>query len=404
MASTISAAYKGGAPSTTQTDQRSVEDTIRDLFPAYSLFTALVARGQSKNGQPVESKGMITKRSVTNRRYENYTYTPLAIEFTVGSGLSSTTLTLVSTTGLVARMTIFNTKNGTTAQIDSVTSTTVVEITSFGSTAFSVASGDILLAMAPAYEQYSSSPAILSKNEDAIYNVLQRVRFSVAIDAVESQTPRHIAGNYWKRMKEVNIREGKRKLEGTMLFSNRASSGNGTAGGAVVGATNSFETTQGGWHWAANSMDANGSMTPEMFRKELPKKFTNGVVGPDDRVIMFCGAEINGQVQEWANDRQIMIEDGTKDIVGIKTKKFQTSQFAVEIVMHDLFNRGSLQNKALLFVPDNLEYVYFKGEDMRPESDIQLPSTDGFQDEWKGSVGFGCKDAGQTMLTISNWY
>jgi hypothetical protein len=206
-------------------------------------------------------------------------------------------------------------------------------------------------------------------------------------------------------MKELNVREGKRKLESTLLFSNRAAStANGTAGGAVVGSTNTFETTKGAYGWVANTLNANGAMTAEMFRKELPKQYTDGVVGPDDRVIMFCGAEINGQVQEWANDRQIMIEDGQKDIVGIKTKAYQTSQFKVEVVMHDLFNRGSLANKALLFVPDNLEYVYFKGEDMRPESDIQNPSVDGFQDEWKGSVGFGTKDAGKSMLLVSNWY
>lgn len=402
MATVSTAAYKTPTPAAAQVQKRDVADTVRDLFPASSILTALVARGEVQNGKEKKSEGMLSKREVKNVRFENYTYTPLAIEFT-GSNLSSTTLTLTSTSGLTAYMTLVNTANWTTCRIDSVTNTTTLEVTSFGSSAFVlVTTADKLLAMAPAYPEYSSDPAILSKDEDNIYNVCQQVRFPVAISDVAAKTPTYLASDYWSRMKEINFKEGKRKVESMLLFSNRSSTNNVTAGGAAL--TGSFGTTRGARPWAANTVSMGNVMTPAKFRKEIPLAFSARTVNPNDKVICFAGSIINAQMQEWVNDRQIIAQDGTLKKFGLKSRVFSTAEFDVELVMHDLFNYGALANQMLLFVPDNLEYVYFTGKDLKPNTDIQSPSTLGFEDEFEGLLGIGTKDAGNSIMTVTECY
>ena len=400
MGNASTSAYSTGAPSTTQIEIRDVGDKIRSLKPASSILSALVTRGEMKDGDLKRSKGMIAKRVVDNVRYENYTYTPLAVIATVTS-LSSTTLTLSAAAVIPARYTVMNTANFTTARIDSETSTTVKKITSFGTDAFSVTAGDVLLICMPAYEQNSSSPAMLTKSEDNIYNVLQQARFSVGISNVAKNTPTHAVKDYWAHLKMENVDEGMVKTENTLLFGNRPASGNTTTGGAVYGT--GFETTRGLWNWAANSYDAENAMTPSRFRADIPQSFTLKTINGMDKVFMFAGSAINAEMQDWVNDRSILAKDGTLEKFGLKSNVFLTSEFEVELIMHDTFNQGALANQALLFKPEALRYCFLRNKDMKPNLNIQSPSTDGIQDEISGMIGVASEDAGNSMLKIKNF-
>lgn len=398
MAST--SAYTTPAPTKEQIEKRDVGDGIRDLFVANCLLMALTTKGQITNGDLKESKGLLAKRRVNNPRFGNYTYTPLATTAVVTS-LSSTTLTIASAVTIPAYYTVVNTKNGTTARIDSETSTTVKEITSFGSTAFSVTAGDVLLIMAPAYPQNSSSPSILYKSEDLIYNTCQQVRFPVAISDVAKNTPTHAVSDYWARLKKISALEGMIKTENTFLFGNRPSSGNTTSGGSAL--TGSFESTRGLMGWAANSLNAQGAMTPAKFRKDVPGAITKKVIKGSDKVIMFAGSDINSEMQEWTNDRTITAKDGTLEKFGITSTVFKTSEFEVELVMHDAFNQGSYANQAVVFKPEALQYCYMNGKDLKLNKNIQSNSTLGVEDEIEGMIGLGCIDGGESILKITNF-
>jgi len=400
MATVYTSAKTTSASSSTQIEMRDVGDKVRSLQPANALLMALVAKGQVKDGNLTKSKGLISKRKVMDPRFENYTYTPQAVSVEATS-LSGTTFTIASAVKIPKTYTLVNSVTGTTARVDSVTSTTVYEITSFGSTAFDVSAGDIVLIMAPAYNQYSSSPSIWMKDEDNIYNMCQQVRFPVAISDVSKNTPTHLAKDYWSRLKEVGLEEGLIATEKSFLFSNRPSSGNTTAGGASIGGT--FETMRGLFGWSANTMNANGAMTPAIFRKEVPQNFTHKVIKGSDKVIAFAGSNINGEMQEWVNDRVITASDGTLEEFGLRSTVFKTAEFDVELVMHDAMNQGSYANQMILFKPEALEYVYMNGKDLKPNTNIQSPSTLGFEDEIEGMLSLGSVDGGNSILKITNF-
>jgi hypothetical protein len=400
--------YGVPASSATQNVPRYVEDKVRNLWPASAKLTAMVADGSVKDGEFTEAPGKISKKAVDNIRFECYSYTPLAVSVTAGTGtpLSGTTLTLTDTTELIPPYTLVNTANGTTARVDSRTSDTVVEVTSFGTTAFAVSASDVLLVMAPAYHQGSVDPTSLWKDEDNLYNMTQIVRYVVEISGTAKANTSYF-GDYWQRMHKVGFQEGKRKTEGMLLFGNRPASGNTTAAGAVYGA---FSSTRGAWQWAGtnSSFDAGNSWTPDKWRTEVPAWYasnTANVVGDQSPMVMFCGNKVSGIMQGWVNMVQrIDMGGGEVDVFGLKARKFQTATFTALVINHDLFNRGAYANQALLFNPEELFYAFLKGRDIKPNNNIQSPSRDGYMDEMIGEVGLGVRDGGASMLRLTNLY
>ena len=396
--------YGTPASSTTQNIPRYVEDQVRDMFPESAKLLALVAKGQVSRGKYTEQAGMIPKKSIDNPRFECYSYTPLAVSITT-TGLSSTTLTVSDSSNLTATMCLFNSANGTTARIDSITNSTTVEVTSFGTTAFAVTSGDTLIVLAPVREEGSISPLSIWKNEDNIYNMTSIMRFPVSISDTARRSPSYF-GDYWERMKKVNFIEAKRKAEYSMLFSNRPSSGNTTSGGAAY--TGSFSSTRGLWQWAGSTFSAGGAMTADMFRREIPSYIaanTANIVGEQSPMVMFCGNEVAGRMMQWVNQVQRIDNAGGEETVfGLRAKSFMTSTYTVKVITHEVFNKGSLANQALLFNPEELFYAFLRNRDLQVRTNIQNPSADGYTDELYGEIGLGVRDGGQSIVRISNWY
>lgn len=395
---TRDSALTTAAVSTTGTLKRTVQDKVRNLFPGAAKLLALVSVGEVEAGELKQQPGMIGKKMTENIKVEGFTYTPLAITYTVTT-LSSTTLTLTSSVGLCAHMTVVNTRNNTCARVDSYTSSTVVEVTSFGGTAFSASAGDVLLAMGPAYPENSSSPNYIMKDDDNFYNYVQNFRYPTTM-SVEAANGANYGGNLWERQKKKTMIEGNRRTENTLFFSERASSGDTTSGGAAL--TSSFRTTRGCYQWAANSYNAGGSMTPERFRYDVVNAMSD-VVNDSAKVIMFCGNAIFAQMLEWVNQKLMITQNGTLEKFGVKSTVFTTHRFDVEVVRHDSFNRGSYAQRAMLMVPEEWTYYYFKDEDFSIKKNIQSPSTWGMEDEVRGIVGLCPMDAGQSTLTVTDW-
>lgn len=396
--------YSTPASSVTQNIPRSVEDKVRDLYPESAKLLALVAVGQVNANRWAEQAGRISKKSVDNMRFECYSYTPLAVELSVTVANSSTSYDVADATNIVAPYCVFNPTNGTTARVDSISSSTLT-ITSFGPSAFSAVAGDKLIVMAPAYGEASQDPVSLYKDEDNIYNTTTIARFPVKISG-SARAQVSYFGDYFKRMKEVGFKDGKRKIENTLLFSNRASSGNTTSGGSAF--TTAFGTTRGLWNWASSAMSMGGSFTPDKFRREIPSYYasnTQNIVGEQSPMIMFCSNETSGIMQNWVNlTQRIDQAGGDVKVFGLKAKRFMTSTFTVDVLVHDAFNRAGMTNKALLFNPEELFYAYLKGRDIKPNNNIQNPSLDGYMDEIMGEIGLGVRCGGQSVLQLTNLF
>ena len=394
--------YRTPASSTTQNIPRSVEDKVRNLYPEAAKLMALVAVGQVKGGEMTEQAGRIQKKKVDNIRFECYTYTPVAVELTTTVASNGTAFTVSDATEVVAPYCIFNPANGTTCRIDSITGNALT-YTSFGSTAFSAAIGDKVIVMAPAYGQASQNPVALWKDEDNFYNTTTIARLPVAISGTAKATPTYF-GDYWSRMKKVGFMDGKRKIENTLLFSNRASSGNTTSGGSAF--TTAFSTTKGVWQWAATSMSMGGSFTPEKFKSGIPNwyaDYTTNSVSEQAPMVMFCGTAVSGLMQSWVSQVQRIDQAGGEiDRFGLKVKRFQTSTFAVDVMIHDAFNKAGMKGKALLFNPEELFYAFLPGRDLTPHNNIQSPSLDGYMDEILGEIGIGVRDGGNSILQLTD--
>lgn len=388
------------AVATTGTLKRTVSDKIRNLFPGSSTMLALVVNGPTEGLEVKQKTGLIGKKKTDTPKFESFTYSPLAITFTVTAANSATEYVVSAATGLRLKYTLVNPRNNTVCRVSAI-STNTLTITSIGGTTFSAVADDVLLCMAPAYEEGSSSPYIIQKDEDNLYNYVQIVRFPVAISASAKGNP-HYGGDIWTRIKQRNLIEGNRKVENTLLFSERAGSGDTTSDSTLGDAA---RTTRGLRNWKQGQFDASGLMTPEKFSKDLVVSGMHESVSSQDTLIMFCGKEIFGRMQGWVNeDRMVMQQDSELKKFGVKCYNFVTSGPEVKVIVHDAYDRGANAKKTIIFRPDDVFYCYKEGRDLAPKNGIQPNDADYYEDEILGEIGLGVLDGGYGITEVINWY
>jgi hypothetical protein len=400
MASHYTSAMTTPSSSATGTLKRTVSDTIRHLFPGNPLM-ALISSGLATSKQIVKEKALLQKRRVETPKYECFTYTPLAIEFTVATFTdvgSSSGFTVSSADGLRPKMCLMNTANFTVCRIGTITSTTL-RCTTIGDTAFTASIGDKLLVLAPAYEENSSSPYILMKDDDNLYNLTTTSRFAVAVSRSAKGNP-HYGGMYYKNIKEKNAVEGLRKVELAALFSQRPSSTNETTTDSLLSDT--VRTTRGIWNWHAGTFPCGGSMTYNKYMLELPLAM-DSTVGTETKLIQFSGTKIKGLMMQWLNDT-VRTEPGEYKLYGVRSTKFMTAKGDIEVITHDAFDRGSMNKCALIFCPDDLEYVHLRDDDFKAKNGIQANDVDGEEDEIIGEWGINPTDGGKKILRVTEWW
>jgi len=387
--------------STTGTLKRSVADTIRHLFPENPTM-ALVNSGVIKMGQNElpRKRGLIGKRRVETPKYEAFTYTPQAVTFTCSSKSSNTEFDVSSADGLTLKMCLLNTDNMTVCRISAISSTTIT-VVSVGSTSFSLSANDTLLALGPAYAENSNSPYILMKDPDNMYNYTQIFRFTCAMSRTAKGNP-HYGGQRWALIKEENSVEGMRKVENTLLFSERGSSE--TTTDSTLG--DSFRTMRGLWNWAQSTHNANGQMTHENYISDLPDDMHETMGGSRTKLVQFCGSKIYGLMLRWAQDKLIVQQNDSGEYkkLGVEATKFLTSKGYIEVIKHDAFDRGELSKSAMIFAPELVDYVYLRGDDFKIKSSIQNNDVDGQQDEIIGEASICPRDAGYSIMKVTNWY
>lgn len=384
------------AVTTTGTLQRTVSDTVRELFPQATPLNALIAKGPTTGGQTT-SAGRIGKRTSKTMKFEAFVYDPIAVQFTVASLSGSDPLVpvLTAATGLRVNMTLMNPRTGEVGVIDAV-STNTLTMVAITSTWVPIA-GDHLISMAPAYKEGSSNVGTaVVKVEDNIYNFLQIIRIPMEIAITAKNNPNY-GPAYWESIKSRVSKEGYRLLENTLLAGERAVTETTTT--ANLG---SVYSTRGLLKWAQKSFDCNGAMSPEKFAVDLALALGNTINDSDDR-ILFCGRHIAADVMSWTYDKWTSQKTGDLEVIGLKSNKILTAGPTIHVVKHNFFDQVGMQKKALLFRPDDVFYYSKEGMDMKPYEGIQANDAHTQKDEISGCVGLLPTDGGAEIMSISNW-
>jgi hypothetical protein len=397
--------------SSTMMQARTVWEKIPLNYAQNLKLLALLADGEVDGQGLVQKPGYISKWQVGTPRFESFNYDPLPIStFATADMAAGATTLYCDTTYAKAGQLIRNISNGNpmVARIDSVTSSTVMEVTSIGDTAFAVTNGDELMYLASAWPENSSGITLMSKDYDNVYNTLQIVREPVGISnsMLKSQ---FLAGgsDYFKLLKENNLIEMLRKTERNLILGARAAStSNTTAGGAAL--TASFRTTRGWYDWAAQVYDMKGNCTLQKLMTDIPSLLYT--VKETEDLICFGGYKSFGIINELINGQARYIVDSTNERksaarkLGIVTTSINTLNMPIDLVKHEVFNTGAMANQMMLVVPDNLRVPYLKDRDIRPVTGLQNNDVDGMIDSVEAELGAGVIDGGIKILIVKNMW
>jgi hypothetical protein len=409
MANTISSTMMTHeAPSITQLGAREFGDEIRYLGIGNAVLTSIIENSLFQDGKRKTGKGLISKRSVKNVKYEMYTRTsrPYKLTVTAGTEVASTGVTLSDVNGVPLYFTIHNPRNATSFRVEAVnTSTKVVKGTTFGATTFSCVAGDTLVLMAPAFPEGSTETVVINGSDDHNFNTLQFSRWAVSISWVLEAIKQIAGGNRLQREKMYLLWEALADWERTMILSEYTSgyATKNTTTGAQTGYTGEFPTTKGLMKLAANSVSAEGAATLSWIRQKLPIAMGEQV-NDNDSYIMLCGNQYYGRLIEEMNEKIALDRDGEMKQYGIKATEIVTAGPNIKLVKHNLFNVTGLDTQALVFNPANLGYVYLEGHDMGPNNNIQTAATHGKIDEIYQYAGIETLDAGKSLTVVSNLY
>jgi len=383
--------------------KRTVSDFIRHLFPGQPFISLISVGKTSTEEMSVRQKDLIGKRSVMGSKFEAFTWTPTAVLFAVvDGGNGTTTFQVPSVDGMVLKRCLVNTNNKTVARIGAInTSTKVVTVTSVGDATFTTETGDEILLQGPAYEEKSSSPYILQKDPANNYNFTQIMRFPVGMSRTAMQNP-YYGPDRWKSYKEENMLSGFRLATHSLFFSERASGTNEKTTDGTLSDT--FRTMRGLWNWAQTTYDAGGNLTFDKFMTELPLFFHNSV-SPSDKKILTIGTMVWAEILSWINEGLIVKQNdsGTYKQYGVESTTLLTAKGPVDVIILDAFDQGAYKSAGLVWNPNRLDYVYLKGDDLKPKpKQIQDNDEDGVIEEIMGEISIAPDDGGYSITTLTN--
>jgi len=410
MANTISSTTMvTGAPSISQLEQREVGDQVRYLGFGTAVMTSLIENAiiDSITGNKRTKKGLIGKRSVTNKRYEMFTRSPRPYKVTVASGTTITGggVVLDDANGVVAGMTLINARNKTQCRVELVSTNTVTG-SPCGVTTFSCAAGDTLMVGAVAKEEGSTATVIANGTDDQNFNMLQESRLACSASWVLEATDMMAGGKRFAREKMTLAMEFLADLERTWLFGDYTASyaTKNTQAGALTGFTAEYSTTRGLYNLAANSYNMEEQMTYEKLRKNLPLAMGDTINDNQD-LIALVGNETYARLQEIIDAKHVSnASEGELKEFGIKSGKLITSGPNINFVKHSAFNISGIDNSMLIFCPENVGYVHMKGHDVSPNNKIGGNADHSTTDELYAYHGIETLDAGKSITVVTNLF
>lgn len=387
------------AVSATGTLKRTVSDWIRRLNPARAPVCAMVkASGVDDMGNMSYGAGLISKKSTPGMKFEWYTSTPPVIYHTATGG-TSTTAVIADTTGFIVRDTIVNLRTKEVAVVNTLTSSTTLTVTAIGGT-WSCSAGDVIAMACNTQEEASSTATSRTQEPSNNYNYVFPFRYPVAMAATAMKSP-HYTENPWDRYKRDNMDRVLEMMENICMLGKRASSGDTTS--VTIGGTayNMF-TTRGIIDYAQTVVDCSGTMDWDRLNLEVAQQLPD-TLASNGKLKFIAGKKICNWMYNMASKNFQWDSSGEKDVYGVLIKSFYIGSYKLDIVPHNLFNKGTMANEALIIDTSDFALRYKEGLDVHWVENIQTRATMGRMDDVQGTIGLQCKSGGENVIHLKNF-
>jgi hypothetical protein len=389
---------------------RSVSDKIKSLDPMICPVLAMTSSlAKNYEGKFVDKNVRIQKETVkSGYRFEWQVFTPIATKYTATGG-SASTLLLASTAGFRARDTVFNKTQDVIGIVTAVTDSTTLAITSIYGTWAASADDDIFL-MASAHEWDSNTSDSLSKEPDNYYNILQTFREGLTVSALTMSDPQVAGPSIMERYREQKMKHALRTIEHTLLFGERAASGDTTS--VTISTAKNISTTRGMWRWApSTTISLGGAVTPETLNNVLYTQLPN-TLDPSKEHDMLVGRNFIAQVNKMQQDGYLETEPASSsdgDTFGRNVTRLMLGDFRIRLHRHYSFDEGSMRGNALLFDPEDVVYMVkdassdsgFTTWDIHERNDIDTKKNFAKSDEIVGCLGLKVWSGGANVVRVT---
>lgn len=394
------------ATTATGTQKRDVGDWIRRLNNAAAPICAMIKSSDisKKTGDPSYGKGLIEKQSSDQMKFEWFTSVPTTMYFPAtaagtgcAAGAETGTAVIAATGNFVVKDIVVNLRTLEVGIVNALTSTTVLTIT--GVSTWTCAQGDVIAMACNVQEEGSATYVSRTEEPTNNYNFNSIYRFAVELADTAAGSP-HYGEDLWARYKKDRLYFAMRNLDNLLLLGQRAVSE--TTSVTIGTVALPMYTTRGMLNYSAVEHDLSGAVDWYRLQTEVAN-IVPETMHPDEEIVMLCGKKKYNWLQAQASKNFQWQDSGEKDTYGVRIKRFMMGAYNVKPVLHDLFNQGAMQNRALLFNTGDFKLRFKKGVDLQIKENIQGNSAMSKADEIRGTVGLQCWSGGANVVTLENW-
>jgi hypothetical protein len=385
----------------TSQHKRDYAEKIRRLYPGLTKMLSLVKGStlDSYGKVAYSGKGMITKRAVKRLDPECAVYTPIDVMYQATGG-SATTAVVADTTLFQTGDKIVNTSTAEVAIINTLTDGTTLTVTPVTGGTWSCTNGQFIAMLSSTYEEGTSRYNTVTNEITTVKTYLEIFREGVSISDTVKNTPQYTNEGMLERYKTDKMVQALRKLEGSLWFSKQATAG--TTSTTIGGTAYPLYSMQGVLNWAGTAFPMAGGFNFESFNTTLYPIMPKTING-EETLYMVCGRKIAAAMNQWANNKYMVVSDNKQLKFGQTAKTFiMGGGLEVELLVHDLFDTGGFANSAIFFQSSDLEYLYMEGMDVNIRENAQLPATMGKTDIIEGVVGLVSRSNGASIKYVTD--
>ena len=273
--------------------------------------------------------------------------------------------------------------------VTAIAACAVTAIRAFGSvaasTSTSAANASTLVIIGSAFEEGSSSSALVTKSRKAarVYNYLQTIRKSVEVTNTMLNSELY-GGNFRAYERKVKGIELMRDIERMALYGDRLEDT------TLSSPTHARRTSGGADFYISTNVTAVGGILTESDFEAFIRTVTR--FGGDE-VYLFASPLIISVISQWAQGKLHMYpKDQT---YGIAIAQYLSPHGTLNLIKdYMLENAGSVSNTALYggyafaLKLDEMVYRFLQNRDVTMEADIQHPGDDFVKDQYICEMGF----------------
>jgi len=272
-------------------------------------------------------------------------------------------------------------RTGEIIRVSSVSSNTLtVTRGESGTTAAAIVDGDLLIIMASAYAENTTSGDARFKQTSFSYNYLQIVRESFAESRTSDGTAYYNNAQSYEEEKKKKLVSMMRKFNGTAWN-----------GGRSIDTTNKFRTTGGVLEFidSGNVMDVNQNLTKADFDYFLS---TYAFSYNSNKKTLFAGKRLLNKIDGWYDAKLMLDKQGAMVDFGFAVRTYKTRWGDLDIVWEpyfDKFNVGlhPLSGYGVVLDLSLISMKYLSNGVLRSRDDIQENDRDGRKGEWLMEAG-----------------